>query len=95
MLKIKVNNGNFRIEQATGSIRRIGAETCVAIRGIYDAIRAGDAEAAEIIRQAITECVNDEKFWSMQADEADEGTSFRVDWDTIRKTIERGGAAGK
>lgn len=95
MLKIKVDNGGFCIERATGSLRKICAETCIAIRGIYDTFRSSDAEAAEIFRQAITACVNDEIFWSMRADEEDEEASVLVDWDAIRKTIERGGAAGK
>lgn len=93
MLKIKVDNGDFCIERAVGSLRTICAETCLAIRGLYDTVRKDNAEAAEIFRKAITECVNKERFWSMQADEEDEETSVRVDWDAIRKTIE--GAEGK
>lgn len=95
MLKIKVENAEVHIERAVGSLRTICAETCLAIRGIYDLIRAEDAEAAEKIRKTITETVNNEEFWSMQEDEEDEEASVRVDWDAIRKTIERGGAAGK
>lgn len=95
MLKIRIENAEVHIERAVGSLRTICAETCLAIRGLYDTVRKDNAEAAEKIRKTITECVNNEEFWSMQADEEDEGTSFRVDWDAIRKTIERGGAAGK
>ena len=92
MLKIRIENAEVHIERAVGSLRTICAETCLAIRGLYDTVRKDNAEAAEKIRKTITECVNSEEFWSMQEDEE---TSFRVDWDAIRKTIERGGAAGK
>ena len=98
MLKIRIENAEVHIERAVGSLRTICAETCLAIRGLYDTVRKDNAEAAEKIRKTITECVNNEEFWSMQEndeDEEDEETSFRVDWDAIRKTIERGGAAGK
>lgn len=92
MLKIRIENAEVHIERAVGSLRTICAETCLAIRGLYDTVRADDAEAAKKIRKTITECVNNEEFWSMQEDEE---ASVRVDWDAIRKTIERGGAAGK
>lgn len=95
MLKIRIENAEVHIERVVGSLRTICAETCLAIRGLYDTVRKDNAEAAEKIRKTITECVNNEEFWSMQENDEDEEVSFRVDWDAIRKTIERGGAEGK